>query len=104
MICKEQWEIIKASYKTENMVKFLEGVEMYTYSSPELDCLVMPLDNSRYINHSPSPNSKLREGNPFSSISTRDIEIGEEIVEDYNQYVCPWCSWEELYGKKFNPF
>lgn len=44
-------------------------------------------DNDRYINHSSTPNTETR---PFLEdlIAARDIQIGEEITEDYRVFDC----------------
>lgn len=46
------------------------------------------IDNSRFLNHSTSPNTRVESTAdcPFVSIATRDIAIGEEITEDYRQF------------------
>ena len=41
------------------------------------------VDNSRFINHSPTPNTEHRDDGQYA---TRDIAVGEEITENYAQF------------------
>lgn len=42
---------------------------------------ILGVDNSRFVNHSDSPNV-------VNDIAARDIEIGEEITYDYKNFDC----------------
>lgn len=46
---------------------------------------VVSADNSRFLNHSDSPNlvSTIK---PDASYATRDIQVGEELLEDYREF------------------
>jgi SET domain-containing protein len=46
-------------------------------------------DDSRFINHSETPNIKTIT-NPYESSAVSDIEIGEEILEDYREFGDPF--------------
>jgi len=49
------------------------------------------LDDSRFCNHSDTPNSGASKSNRYASETLVDIEVGEEIVEDYRLYgSLPW--------------
>jgi hypothetical protein len=63
-----------------------------TYYEPENDCLNFVCDNTRFIRHSTTPNSKLtQEGR----ISLQDIKQGDEITENFLLY--PKYPWPELW-------
>jgi len=69
-------------------LKLYNAISVYSLYDIDSDCLVMILDNNRYVNHSNEPNSLYIDG---VSIALRDIEVGEEIVEDYGSYDhFPW--------------
>jgi uncharacterized protein len=46
---------------------------------------VISADNARFINHSTFPNLRTFE-EPDMVIALRDIEIGEELLEDYREF------------------
>ncbi|NUQ24694.1 MAG: SET domain-containing protein [Saprospiraceae bacterium] len=75
---------------------FWDVLATYSYYAPQVDALVLCLDNVRYVNHCKSPNSHTPiDAFPLVSVALRDIKQGEEIVEDYDEYLfCPWA--EEL--------
>ena len=102
IISKEQFNVLDSSVKTARMENFMEILLIFSYYERELDALVFCLDNSRYVNHSLNANSGPSEDeNPFCSAALRDIEIGEEITEDYSEYTV--CNWLEKYTEYFNP-
>ncbi len=102
IISKNQFETIYASYKSELTKKLLDGILSYSYYERNLDALILCMDNSRYVNHSFSANSGASEDeNGFSSVALRDIDIGEEITEDYSKYTL--CSWIEKEREYFDP-
>lgn len=47
---------------------------------------IMPWDAAKFVNHSCNPNSGGIEGIDFISVALRDIEAGEEILENYHGY------------------
>lgn len=71
---------------------FWDMISTYSYYSLKLDSLIVCLDNARYVNHSDDPNSgPSNDLNPLMSIALRDIQLGEEIFENYDHYdTCPW--------------
>ncbi len=60
----------------------------FAYLSKKSGMYVYSIDNTRFTNHSTSPNiaedEKLSDGDAeICTIATRDIQIGEEITVDY---------------------
>ena len=47
---------------------------------------VLDLDDSRFMNHSDSPNMVVNADGVFTSRAARDIAAGEELTEDYRQF------------------
>jgi hypothetical protein len=94
LIGRAQYGTLGASHLPGDLKAFLDAVHTYTYYERDLDALVFILDDTRFINHSFTPNSG--GGDLLRSRALRDIEPGEEILEDYTAYDrCPWAS---LYG------
>lgn len=58
-----------------------EFVLFYGYLSTEEGGYILCTDNAKYTNHSSNPN--MRMINLTDSIATKDIQVGEEITEDY---------------------
>jgi len=44
---------------------------------------IMPMDGGRYINHSYNPNIGV---DPIGDFAIKDIEIGEELTMNYNEF------------------
>jgi hypothetical protein len=61
------------------------------YCSRDGECLIVYADNARFINHSRQPNTKWDEEASVLR-AARDIEVGEEITEDY--HVVEWAGLE----------
>ena len=62
------------------------------YSWVENDVYIMCIDNEKYINHSDNPTCVfIEDGN--TAVAARDIEIGEEITQDYSTF-------DDNFGKK----
>lgn len=57
------------------------------YCSRYGEYLTVYADDARFINHSRDPNTRW-DDEADALVSTRDIEVGEEITEDY--YVVEW--------------
>lgn len=58
-----------------------EFILFYGYLSTEEGGYILCTDNAKYTNHSDNPNMKMID--VINSIATRDIQVGEEITEDY---------------------
>lgn len=60
-------------------------IATYTYLSKESNLLVFPIDNAKHFNHSENPNciSDQYDDNEAMTIALRDIQVGEEMSEDY---------------------
>ena len=102
IITKEQFLTLDSSVKSPQMENFMTIILIYSYYERELDALVFCLDNSRYVNHSINPNSGAPEDESvFCSVAQRDINIGEEITEDYSKYTI--CNWLKKYNRFFDP-
>jgi len=68
----------------------------YAVYDSKTECYHLALDNTRFINHSNEPNIKY-DSNKLGSVALIDINIGEEITEDYK-------SLEEDFDESiFNP-
>jgi len=96
-IHRTQYETLIASTPSPVSRGLIENVHTYCYYSAERDALLLILDNARYTNHSPRPNSEiLREPGAIGSVTIRDIRAGEEILEDYSSYdTCPWSKLQD---------
>jgi len=87
IITKEQFLTIDSSIKSPQMEEFMTILLIYSYYERDINALVFCLDNSKYVNHSFNPNSGISEdASTFCSVALRDIQIGEEITEDYSKY------------------
>lgn len=65
-------------------------------------------DSSQFINHALPPNSQIvyPESNDYRDLKAyalRDIKAGEEIVEDYSNYLSLGCKWVIPLLEKYNP-
>lgn len=58
-------------------------VERYGWRDRETGRWRASVDNSRFLNHSATPNTAHRRDGQYA---LRDIAAGEEIVEDYSQF------------------
>jgi uncharacterized protein len=56
----------------------------YCYLDKKMDKLILCSDNQRYINHSTIDENIL--STPKRDIAARDIQIGEELLCDYNKF------------------
>ena len=91
VVKKEQWEVFKSSFRTDKMKGFADALCSFGYYSKEEDSIVLVLDNGRHVNHSETPNSMITPECSFASVALRDINVGEEIFEKYQDYYIPWC-------------
>lgn len=87
-----QLETLLGSSRNQNFEELLNTCLIYGYYSATMDRIIICLDNARFVNHSEAPNSGAPiDCDGLTSTALRDIEPGEEIVEDYTNYdVCPW--------------
>ena len=75
---------------------------------PDADVLISLREGSGCLNHSFEPNSRIiynKENDPWKlySITLRDIKAGEEITENYGNYMKQSGTWAEEYIKKYVP-
>jgi SET domain-containing protein len=62
--------------------------KLNTYSYMDINSrVIIPWDEGKYVNHSCEPNSTALAQFDNMSMAIRDINAGEEIVEDYGCYV-----------------
>ncbi|TFF87202.1 MAG: SET domain-containing protein-lysine N-methyltransferase [Promethearchaeota archaeon] len=102
IVTKDQFLNLDNSIKNEATKAYIEILLTYSYYERELDALIFCVDNSRYVNHSYDANSGASEDeNGFIAVAQQDIELGEEITEDYAKYTL--CSWLKKYKKYFDP-
>jgi SET domain-containing protein len=102
IITKQQFLILDKSKKSDLMLNYILSLLTYSYYERDLDALIFCLDDSRYVNHSFEANSgALEDENGFCSVAQRDIEIEEEITEDYSKYSI--CDWITKYKQYFDP-
>ena len=96
---KEPFETLLASAQSPGSREFVEAVQKFGIYSKRYDALFFIVDNGRFVNHSPQPNSASCLGSDglFSSLTLRDIAAGEEMFEDYATY--DKCPWANLYGE-----
>lgn len=91
IITKEQWMTLRNSFippKTHQprlVHQFARTILSYSTHHREFDLLMFPLDNGKYVNHSPDANSAYM-AKELMSVALRDIQPGEEITEDYSKY------------------
>ena len=78
LISKDDFENMDPIYKT--------FVSTYGYTRRDYPFIILCADNARFVNHFTSGNM-VGNDEPFGSmevsIANRDIQIGEEILEDY---------------------
>lgn len=90
VITRKQYENLLKSEQTPDIKDWIKTLCHYSVYDTKLDVLFFFIDNSRYINHSNTPNSYTPAGTYYCE-ALRDIEPGEEILEDYGTYdFCPW--------------
>lgn len=58
------------------------------------------LDDGRFWNHSKAPNTGTLDEDPASSFALRDIEPGEELLDDYSQH--DMLDWFETICREYN--
>lgn len=95
MIEQNQFEVLNASPAPPQTEALLDAILNYGYYPASLNVLIIILDGGRYINHSFTPNS-IDDSSKLRSTALRNIEQGEEIVEDYSHF--GRCPWANLYG------
>ncbi len=67
---------------TRTPKKILKFLQRYLYLSKDGD-YILCCDNAKFFNHSKSPNTISSSGD---TIAQRDIEIGEELLDDYTSF------------------
>lgn len=76
---------------------FRTFAERYGYPYPhDPSFLVLELDNGRFMNHSPTPNTNFTD--PDAGYALRRIEAGEELTCDYSEFDP---AFEMLPGRQF---
>lgn len=60
-------------------------LDRYAFPHPDdLDLIVYEVDNSRFMNHSPAPNTDFSDF--AAGVALRDIAAGEELTCDYTSF------------------
>jgi len=78
-------------FTKEQILSFSEATQrylcVYCWKSKKTGKYYLSSDNEKYINHSENNNILSGgDGEVYRSKSIRDIEIGEEITDNYNSY------------------
>ena len=78
-------ELILSIGEFENFSDYMKSVfKIHGYIDKKTNQWKLPLDNSRFFNHSDTPNTfQDEEGN---SIALKDIELDEEITVNYSDF------------------
>jgi hypothetical protein len=96
LVTRNQYAAFTKSVQNPMSARMLDALHTYCYYSSALDSLVFCLDNARFVNHSEMPTSGAHpSSNPLMAMALRDLEPGEEILENYRNY--DRCSWSCLY-------
>jgi SET domain-containing protein len=88
----------------EELVSILD----YSMYYPGGDIIVVLRDGAGVVNHSFEPNSQIvyneeNSAEKLCSMALRDIKAGEEIVENYGNYLKHSNNWSEDLFKKYVP-
>lgn len=86
---KQFQSLLESFHKTERQV--IQYYLTYSYYQKYLEGLIFCLDNGRFVNHSEQPNLAGPSNVPLElawqfSVALRDIEKGEELMENYETY------------------
>ncbi|MFX0030941.1 MAG: SET domain-containing protein [Candidatus Hermodarchaeota archaeon] len=101
IITKDQFLKLDKSPRTRLLTGYIECLLTYAYYDEVLDSLIFCLDDSKFVNHSDTPNTGTVEEHSLNAITKKDIHPGEEITEDYSRYIL--VDWLEKYKKFFDP-
>lgn len=63
-----------------------EQVLNYCYFNPKTDTYVVCSDDARFFNHSDDPNVSSGPDDDHLDVALRDIEIGEELTQNYKNF------------------
>ena len=78
----------------------------YAYQIPKTLQYVLCADNARFINHSDTPNTHCVEDPEdvdCASVTSRDIEQGEELTVDYREFdTDPFYGFDKMGGQEQN--
>ena len=73
--------------RSKSSEALLASLHKFAYFDPRNNELILCLDNGRFVNHSTTPNSIPAHHELTSASATAvDIEPGEEIFENYQEY------------------
>lgn len=80
-------------FTREQILSFPDLLQIYIYKyswrSKKSKLYIFSADNGKYFNHSDNPNalSEYRDNEEeVVTVATKDIEIGEEILDNYNSF------------------
>ena len=80
-------------FTREQILSFPDLLQIYIYKyswrSKKSKLYIFSADNGKYFNHSDNPNalSEYRDDEEeVVTVATKDIEIGEEILDNYNSF------------------
>ncbi len=88
----KQFDIIFTKEEVEGMSELKKKyIHLTAYFSIPLDLWICSLDNTRFTNHSDNPNMMIDPrslswgGGDGYSIAIRDIQLGEELFDNYKE-------------------
>ena len=98
---KEDLDAIKDAEK-------LHSIMRRSFYYADADVLIEGNDGSEFMNHWEDPNSQIvyneeKDYRKLISVTLRDIKAGEEVVEDYANYVFGHTPWANHYMSTYYP-
>ena len=63
-----------------------EQVLNYVYMNRRKGTYILCFDDARFFNHSSNPNVSSSEDDGITDVALRDIQIGEELTQDYGNF------------------
>lgn len=92
---KEDLDAIKDGEKLHSILRC-------SFYYADADVLIQVNDGSEFMNHWEDPNSQIiynqeKDYRKLVSVTLRDIKAGEEVVEDYSNYIFGHTEWANYY-------
>lgn len=58
----------------------------YVYMNRQKGVYILCFDDARFFNHSKDPNVSSSEDDSVTDVALRDIQVGEELTQDYGNF------------------